>query len=222
MAKTTKKITTKKVVKKTPVSTKKEKPILTVEPQNKTRKVWPIILVLGLIIVALFINKFCIVATVNGQPIFRHSYYKELEKLDKKQTLTQKANEILVLQEAVNQKVSIDKEEIESQIASIESQLKEQNQSLEAALEAEGLTKAELEEQIKIQKLIEKMASAEVNITDEDIQDYITKNKDFLPANTNTQEIKDSIRKQLENNAQTEAFEKWFTELQKRSNVVIR
>jgi DTW domain-containing protein YfiP len=66
------------------------------------------------------------------------------------------------------------------------------------------------------------MANAEVKITDEDIQAYITENKEYLPANTNTAEVKESIRKQLENTAQTEAFEKWFTELQKRSNVVIR
>jgi len=221
MTKITKKTTTPKVVKKTPVISKKESPIL-VEFKNKTRKTWPIILILALIILALFINKFCVVATVNGQPIFRHTYYRELEKLDNKQTLTQKANEILVLQEAAKQKISIKKEEIESQIATIEAQLKAQNQTLEAALASQGLTKAELERQIVIQKLIEKMANAEVKITDEDIQAYITENKEYLPANTNTAEVKESIRKQLENTAQTEAFEKWFTELQKRSNVVIR
>jgi len=185
-------------------------------------KFLPIIGVILVIAAVYAYYRFGVVATVNGKPISRFTYWQNLEKIDKKQTIKQMANEELVFQEAVKKGIVIEKSEIESEIASVEAQIKSQGQTLEGALVAEGLTRTDLEDQIRIQKLVEKMANPNTEITQAQIDSYINENKALFPKTYTKDQLQNLAKTQLISEAKNDAIDVWFKELQKTAKIEIR
>lgn len=212
-----KKITT---VKKTASKTIKKAPVIT-QPVKKVNFI-PFIIVLILAVLAFLYYRFCIVATVNGKPITRFSYIQNLIKTDQKQTLKQMANEALIYQEAKKQGVEIEKSLIDTEIASIEAKIVAQGQTLEAALSAEGMTKTDLENQIKIQKIAEKLAKPNLEITQAQINEYLTKNKSYLPTTYTKEQLQELAKTQLTTEIKNTAVNNWFTEIQKSAKIIFR
>ena len=92
--------------------------------------------------------------------------------------------------------LSINEGDVDSKVKEIEDQLKVQGQTLESALSVEGMSVAALREQIRIQLKLEKLAEAEVNISDEDVNRYIEENK--IPIEKEKEaEAKNQIKEQL-------------------------
>jgi len=210
----------KKINKKTTVTALKN----SVNLKKIVRKinVCPIIGLLIIIAGAYAFYRFGIVATVNGKPITRFTYLRNLEKQDKKQTIKQMANEALVFQEAAKKGITIDKSEIDTQVASVEAQIKSQGQTLDAALATEGMTKSDLEAQIRLQQMVEKLANPNVNITQVQIDEYLTQNKSLLPAAYTKEQLQALAKTQLTTQVKNDAIDAWFTELQKTAKIVIR
>lgn len=185
-------------------------------------KFLPIILLVLVITGVYAYYRYGIVATVNGKPISRLTYWLNLEKVDKKVTIKQMANEALVYQEAAKNKIVIDKATIDTEIASVEAQIKAQGQTLDAALTAEGLTRTDLENQVRIQKMVEKMANPSVNIPQGDIDAYLLKNKSLLPSTLSKEQLQSLAKTQLETEAKNTAIDAWFETLQKSAQIIVR
>lgn len=207
-------------IKKTVSKTIKKAPVIT-QPVKKVNFI-PFLVVLGLAVLAFLYYRFCIVATVNGKPITRFAYLQNLVKFDQKQILKQMANEALIYQEAKKQGVEIEKSLIDTEIASIEAKIVEQGQTLEAALSAEGMTKSDLEAQIQIQKIAEKLSKPNTEITQAQIDDYLTKNKAYLPTTYTKEQLQELAKTQLTTEIKNEAVNTWFTEIQKNAKIIIR
>jgi len=129
-----------------------------------------IILHAGLLIVLIAVGifgyfRFWNAATVNGTPISRISYIKAMEKLGGKQTLDSMIDEVLILNEGIAKGVKIEQKVIDDEIAKIETQLKAQGQTLDAALLANGMTKAELEKQIRVKKIEDILSTPTTEVT---------------------------------------------------------
>ena len=206
--------------KKTSVKTIKKAPVIT-QPVKKVNFT-PFIVVLALAVLAFLYYRFGVVATVNGKPISRFTYLQNLVKTDQKQTLKQMANEALIFQEAKKQGVEVEKSLIDTEIASIEAKIVEQGQTLEAALSAEGMTRTDLENQIKIQKIAEILAKPSLEITQAQIDDYLAKNKSYLPTTYTKEQLQELAKTQLTTEIKNTAINTWFSELQKNSQIVIR
>ena len=102
----------------------------------------------------------------------------------------------LINDEFAAKNLSINDGDVDSKVKEIEDQLKVQGQTLESALSAEGMSKNALREQIRIQLKLEKLAEAEVNISDEDVNKYIDENK--MPIEKDKEaETKNQIKEQL-------------------------
>jgi len=213
-----------KITKKTAAPKVSRKVTEVVEVKTPVRKVnfFPIIAVLIALVLGYAYYRFGIVATVNGVPISKISYLNALEKQDKKQTIKQMANEALVLQEAAKKGVTIDQATIDTEIATVEAQIKSQGQTLDAALLAEGMTKADLEKQIRIQKIVEKLSNPSIDITQAQIDDYLKTNKASLPTTYTKDQLQSLAKEQLTSEAKNTAINTWFTELQKNSKIIIR
>ncbi len=212
-------------VKKTPLKRTvakkiKKAPVIT-QPVKKVNFI-PFLVVLTLAVLAFLYYRFCIVATVNGKPITRFSYIQNLIKTDQKQTLKQMANEALIYQEAQKQGVEIEKSLIDTEIASIEAKIVEQGQTLEAALSAEGMTKSDLEAQIRIQKIAEKLSNPNTEVTQAQIDDYLTKNKAYLPTTYTKEQLQELAKTQLITEIKNTAVNTWFTQIQKDAKIIIR
>ncbi len=137
-----------------------------------------------------------VAATVNGNPISRLSVINELEGRSGKAALDSLIIKKLINDEFAAKNLSINEGDVDSKVKEIEDQLKVQGQTLESALSAEGMSKAALREQIRIQLKLEKLAEAEVNISDEDVNKYIEENKIPIEKDKGA-ETKNQIKEQL-------------------------
>lgn len=214
----------KKITKKTAVPKVSKKIIEVSEVTTPVRKIkfFPIIAVLVVFALVYSYYRFGIVATVNGVPVSKISYLRALEKQDKKQTIKQMTNEALVLQEAAKKNIVIDKATIDAEIATIETQIKAQGLTLESALLSEGMSRADLEKQIRIQKTVEKLSNPNIEITQAQVDEYLKTNKAALPTTYTKEQLQEAAKTQLTTEAKNTAIDSWFTELQKNSKIIIR
>lgn len=175
-----------------------------------------IILVLGLLY--RFKNQF-VVAIVNGRPISRLTLVKELERQGKKQVLENIILKTLILQEAKKQKIIISDEEITTEISKIEESIKSSGQDLNQVLQLQGISQSELRLQIKIQKMVEKLAGKDISVSEEEIKDYQEKNKDTLPKDKTAEEIKQQVSEQLMSGKLNQKIEELINNLRQNAKV---
>lgn len=166
--------------------------------------------------------KFANVAVVNGKPISRIEYIKMLEKQDNKNVLNQMIQESLINSEAVKKNVKIEQSELDSEIASIETQVKAQGQTLEAAMAAEGITKTELERQLRLRKLVEKLSSPSAEITQAQIDDFLSKNKEMLPKDMDKEKLQTLAKEELEAQAKSESASAWLKKLTEEAKIIYK
>lgn len=167
-----------------------------------------ILVVVGL----LFLGRNLIVAaTVNGMPISRYSVVRELEKQGGKSALDSLITKQLILQEARNKNIVISQNEVDTELKKISENLEQQGQKLDQVLSLQGMTKDQLIEQIKLQKMLEKMVG-KIDVTDKEVSDYIESNRESLPTDQDeasmAANVKSSLSQQKLNTKAQEILEK--------------
>lgn len=166
-----------------------------------------------------YFRSFFIVAIVNGQPVSRLTYMQELEREAGRQAMNTLVTKTLIEQEAKKQNVSISKKEIDDEIKRIEASLSTQGQKLDQVLGLQGINREGLEEQIRYQKLIEKMVGKDIKVTDKEITDYIEKNKDTFPQGTTESAMKTSVADQLKRQKLNDKIQTWLDSIQKKAQI---
>ncbi|MCK9351645.1 MAG: SurA N-terminal domain-containing protein [Candidatus Paceibacterota bacterium] len=160
-----------------------------------------------------------IAATVNGTPISRFAVMQQAEKQDGKAILENLIVKQLIRSEAMKKKVRVTPADISAEITKLEAQLKGQNTTLDQALLAQGMSRATLEEQILLQKQVEKLvSSSSTAVTDAEVTAYIAANKITIPAGqeATTQE---QIKKQMEQDKFSRAAQKYVEDLKTRASI---
>lgn len=160
-----------------------------------------------------------IVASVNGQPIFRHTLIRELEKTSGKQTLESLIGKTLVFQEAKKKNVLVGDEEINQEVERISQQVESQGQNLDQLLAFQGLTKKDLEEQIRIQKTAEKLVGPSGEISDEEAEKYFEDNKNSFSQGTTFDQVKEQIKNQLRQEKISQEIQIWFENLKNAAKI---
>lgn len=173
------------------------------------------ILVLGLLFWKF--KGFFIVATVNGQPISKWQLHRELVKKFGNQVLENIINERLILSATRQQGIFVTEGEIKERIKSIEHRLV--NTSLDEALKLQGLTREDFKRQVEIQIAIEKLFDKEATVSTQEINDYLTKNREKYKSATNPAMLRLEVEGILRQQKITDLFEKWFTEVRKNAKV---
>ena len=147
-----------------------------------------------------------IAATVNGSPISRLAIVQKLEKASGQKLLDSLITEKLIQNEANAKKIVVSDDEVNTEIKKIQDQITAQNSTLDAALAAQGMTMDDLKEQIMIQMEVEKLVADKINVTDEEIAQYITDNKVSIPEGQEAvtkDQIKSDLRDQKLNQEAT-------------------
>jgi parvulin-like peptidyl-prolyl isomerase len=168
---------------------------------------------------ALLLKDEVIVATVNGSPVFRWTLIKELEQSSGKQILESLITEKLVYQEAAEKSVTVSAEEIEKEINDYKDSLSEQGQDLDALLEAQGMSLDSLKSRVELQMLAEKLVADKVEVTDEEVAEYIAQNGDFLPQDKSEEELEDYVKDMLIQQKSTTEIQSWITEIQDKADI---
>lgn len=221
--KTTKKIAPKKTVSaKTTSSTPAVKTSSNSDTNPKSRiklknLIIPAIIIVVIIFLGVFKNQF-IVATVNGQPITRIQLINQLEKKDGKTILQSLITEQLILQEAKKQNVSVSDADVKAEIATIEKTISAQGQNIDTLLAQQGMSRADLNDQVKIQLLLKKMVGSDIKVTDKDVDDYVEQNKEAMPAEI-TPAIRDQVKQQLEQQKLNEKIQAFVANLQSKAKI---
>ncbi|HWA52469.1 MAG TPA: SurA N-terminal domain-containing protein [Patescibacteria group bacterium] len=154
--------------------------------KNISSRIFPpkLLLIPAAVILAILLYHFkgvFVAATVNGEPISRYAVVSELEKEGGQSVLDNLVTNDLILQEAKKEKVTVTQSEINDQITQITDNLKSQGEDLNTALAAQGMTQKDLQDQVKLQLLVQKMAGKSVTVSDQEISDYFNQNKSTYP-----------------------------------------
>jgi len=158
-----------------------------------------IVVIIALGVLAYFYKGLFIAATVNGSPISRLAIIQKLEKASGKNLLDSLITEKLIQDEANAKKITVSNDEINGEIKKIEDQITAQSSTLDAALAAQGMTMEDLKKQIILQKEVEKLVADKINVTDEEVAQYIKDNQVSIPKGqeaTTTAQIKNELRNQ--------------------------
>ena len=179
-------------------------------------------LIVGIVVVAFLVylvRNQLIVATVNGQPIDRLALISELEKQGGKRTLDTLITKMLILQEATKEKVTVSDQEIKDEEQKLKDNFAKQGQNLQQLLDAQNMSQQEFYEQIKLQKIVEKIAGRDIVVTDQEINSFIEKNAGLFPKDANMEEEKKNVQEQLKQEKLGEKVQGWLKNLRDKANV---
>ncbi len=158
-----------------------------------------IVVIIALGVLAYVYKGLFIAATVDGSPISRLAIIQKLEKASGKNLLDSLITEKLIQKEANAKKITVSNDEINAEIKKIEDQIVAQGGTLDAALAAQGMSMDDLKKQIILQKEVEKLVADKINVTDEEVAQYIKDNAISIPKGqeaTTTTQIKNELRNQ--------------------------
>ena len=139
-----------------------------------------------------------IAATVNGTPISRLTIIQKLEKASGKSLLDSLITEKLIQDEADAKKIVVSNDEINAGIKEVQDQIVAQGSTLDAALSAQGMSMDDLKKRIIVQKEVEKLVADKINVTDQEIAQYIIDNKISIPSGQEAA-INDQVKNELRN-----------------------
>lgn len=186
---------------------------------KKMKTVRTIVIVLALAGLLFLLKSQVVIAIVNGRPIWRLTYVKTLEKMAGEQVFQNLVTNTLILQEAAKQNIKVSDEEIKAEIDKYKELMKQQGQDFDQILAAQGLSIKDVEESIKTNKLVDKLAGT-VEVTEAEIDEYIKANTDVLPKTASQTELKDSVKKQLEQQKLSTKIQELVTALQEKAKII--
>jgi len=157
-----------------------------------------IAVIIALGVLAYIYKGLFIAATVNGSSISRLAVIQKLEKASGKNLLDSLIAEKLVQEEADAKKIVVSNDEINGEIKKIEDQIVAQGSTLEAALSTQGMNMDDLKKQIIFQKKVEKLVADKINVTDEEVAQYIKDNAISIPKEQEAA-ANDQIKNELRN-----------------------
>jgi len=190
-----------------------------VQPQLATKRSRGKWWLLAILLIALYflIGGWPIVAIVNYRPIFRWQLNRLLFTRFGSQTLEQIISEQLISAEAAKQKISITQSEIDSKSQEIVQSLGE-NVSLDDMLKFQGMSKQDFESQLRLQLLVTKLLSRDLSLTDQDIDDYLVKNRELLSA-TEPGKLREQAKQALIDQKVSEKLQPWFLEIKEKAKI---
>ncbi len=161
-----------------------------------------------------------VAAVVNGRLISRLEVVREAEKASGKRAMASLIRNILVEQEASKQNVVVSEKDVDTQIKTVEDNFSKQGQKLDQMLSLEGMTRDDLRSIMRVDLLVTKLVEKDIKITDQQVDDYIEKNKDLLPADKSEDELKKDAREQLKREQLAKKAQEWLTNLEKDAKIV--
>lgn len=165
------------------------------------------------------IRGFLVAVTVDGIPISRWSIIRELEKKSGEQALDAVVTKKLIATAAKKAGVVVSPADVDKEVASVTEQVTKQGGTLALALEQQGMTEADFRDQIVLQKELEKILGNSVQVTDDDVNQYITQTKATAPKGTSDDDFKNQIREQLKGQKFNMAASKWVTDAKAKAQI---
>lgn len=207
-----------------PVQSPKTSSMLDKLPVQR-KHLWVVVLIAVVLGLLFWLRGELIVAMVNNHPITRIHLIKELEKQYGKQVIDTLVTRKIIEQSAQKQNITISDQEIDEEIKSLEKRVSDTGQSLAELLAFQGMTQQELRENIRIQKVVEKLASKDVAVTDKEVDDYLAQSQPEVDPTTGeapepvSAEERAQIKESLTQQKQSEAIQKYLQEARNQAQI---
>lgn len=163
-------------------------------------------------------------AVVNGEVVPKDLLVRRMMQSYGEDTVDRIVGEVLVLQEGKKNKITVTRAEIDEQIADIEKQIAPEK--LSDALSQRRLTRADLEQQIIVQLTAEKLLGRDIQISDQQIEEYFKENGAVLAeakgkstAELKLDEVRDEIREQIFVREVSGRYNSWLEDLRNNSQI---
>lgn len=188
------------------------------DPKNRRSLVLALVVIL--VAIAVYFGKnLLIAATVNGQPVSRLSVIKDLEKQSGKVVLDSIVTRMLVFQEAAKKNIKASEKDIDSEIAKIKKQFKDQGQDLDALLSTQGLSQTKFREEVRIQILVTKILADKAKVTDKEFSDFLDKNKALVENEKDQKVAKANLKTQMEQQKLAQKYQEWIVGIKKSAKI---
>lgn len=216
--------TVKSSVKSAPLvkeSTRSESSVSTMSTNEKknTRRTLGLLALLAIVLGLLYYYKdLFVVAMVNGRPVTRFAVVQELEKQNGKSVVDNLVTKALIEQEASKKGISVSTDDINAELAKIETDLQSQGQTLDQVLEMQGLTKSDVEENLRVKLYIEKILADKVQVSEDDVKKYYDENKS-LYGEAKFDDVKGQIEESLKQQKLQTEYQTWIEELKSNSTI---
>jgi len=176
-----------------------------------------VVIVAVLVLVYIFKGVF-VAATVNGSPIGRLTVIEKLEKASGQALLDSLIEQKLIADEAQAQNIEVTDEEVAEEIKKIEDQISAQGGDLDDTLAQQGMSRQELEEQILLQKQVEKMLVDKIEVSDEDVANYISTYQLDI-ADEEMETAYGQIKAQIKNQKLSQEVETFLGDLKDKADI---
>lgn len=188
------------------------------KPMMNNKVIVGALVVVGIALLTYKFGPWVVPAVVDGKPITRFSIWTRMEKSYGAQTLDDMTNEIILDKALAKTGVKVEQGKIDEQIATISKQF-ESIGGLDAALTQRGLSKADLEKQVKTQLAVEEILKDKVSPTEDEIKKEFESNKTTLYKDKKYEDVKAGIESSLKESKLRDAFLTWFAEVKKEAQV---
>lgn len=179
-------------------------------------------IVVGIVVVVLALvyvyRGLFIAATVNSRPIGRLDVIKLLEKQGGKTTLDTLVTKELILQDAQKRKVNVSQTDIDAEIKKIEASLTAQGQTLDTALQSQGMSKNDLVDEIRLQLIVQKIVGKTVTVTDKEVDDYINSQQSLTVSPTG-EPSRATIKQQIEQQKLQQKVQEYISGLKSKAKI---
>ncbi len=181
---------------------------------------WGVLIVGLLLVVGVYAGSkgYIVAATVNGVPVFRWDIVSVMTARYGQQTLESMISEKLIADAAKKQGVVISQKDIDAKTNEVVKSLGP-NVKLEDLLKYQGMNKSDFEHQISLQLTVEKILGKDVAVTDSEVEEFISKNKETMVA-TEGAAMNGEAREALMSQKINEKIQPWFAKLKETAKVV--
>lgn len=186
---------------------------------KSSKKLYFIILIAVILLLAIYKKDWFIAATVNGIPVTNLELQMRLNQQFRTQLLNQVVNEKIILDEARKSNAIPTDLEIDKKITDLETSVGGA-ETLNSLLTQQGQTRLTLKDQIRVQLAISKLYDKQATVSADEITKYIEQNQATMQAT-------DSAKQQLEaedilkQQKISEIFTQKFQELRQKANIKI-
>lgn len=214
----------KKIVKYTKSSEVSSAVQETISPKKtkiKNNKKLSFVIAALIAILAFYLLKsFFIVAMVNNRPIWRLSIVNYLETQYGAEAYDTLLSKSLILREAKKQNIDPSKDEVNAEINKIKAQFEGTGQSFEEALTLQGMSMKQLEENIYMKLVVEKLMADKVTVSEEEIANFITENEAFMGEMSDEEKVQVAREQLMQQKLSTE-FQTFITNLKSSAKIKV-
>lgn len=160
-----------------------------------------------------------IAAVVNKTPITRWQLNQTLANRYGQPVLDELVNNELLSQQASKEGIKIDQAKIQQELDSLAERFGGAD-SLDTIREQYGLSKDQLNEQIRLRLVQEKLAAKlfDVQVEEQEVKDYFEQNSSAF-ADKSLEEVKGQIKETLLNQKMQQEFSAWFEKVKQEAQI---